>query len=256
MSHGKPMLTPRQEEAYLLQHKGLTTSEIAAHMGIRPRNARRYLRQIRYMIEVHGSGILPDPDNPPNRAAKGGNARRRLERDPEKGFAGLDAITDPSIERIRKAMVDEGIPEGAAAQFIERMEHEANRTKLIAKDRRTQDLKTLLSDRAFRVLESIDFEDIETATLRDKAMAASLMLEKRQLLMGEPTQILSVTERKQLDVLVGIVMQEAQRRGLEVDASGDHTQVIPSETDEFDRMHNLHWKAKKKIEAKQDGAPE
>jgi hypothetical protein len=43
------------------------------------------------------------------------------------------------------------------------------------------------------------------------------MIEKRQLLRGEPTQIISDAERKKLHELLPLAIAEAQRRGLTLD---------------------------------------
>ena len=52
------------------------------------------------------------------------------------------------------------------------------------------------------------------ANFRDLSMGVAQLIEKRQLLKGEPTQIVSVDERKTLNQLLPLLIQEAARRGV------------------------------------------
>ena len=47
-------------------------------------------------------------------------------------------------------------------------------------------------------------------------MGTAQLIEKRQLLKGEPTQIISVDERKTLNQLLPLLIVEAQRRNVEI----------------------------------------
>ncbi|KPK66949.1 hypothetical protein AMJ82_11540, partial [candidate division TA06 bacterium SM23_40] len=87
----------------------------------------------------------------------------------------------------------------------------------------------LVSDRARRILESISEADLEEANLRDKAVAASIMIEKRQLLSGEPTEIIDMQSREHVNVLVQALVVEAKRRGIDFDVTGDVPRAIDAE---------------------------
>ena len=78
----------------------------------------------------------------------------------------------------------------------------------------------LLGEKTFEILSSMDGETIKKAHLRDKAVAYGVLLDKQRLLQGEPTEIMSMQHRAKLDELVGIVMQEAKRRGIQVGPNG------------------------------------
>ena len=58
-------------------------------------------------------------------------------------------------------------------------------------------------------------ELIEKAGYRELATGVGIMIEKRQLLMGEPTQIMSLEERKSLKEIAPSLIAEIEKRGQE-----------------------------------------
>lgn len=78
----------------------------------------------------------------------------------------------------------------------------------------TKEILAKLDSITARVLDSIDDETIAKSGLRDRMIAAGVAIDKRQLLSGQPTQILSIDERKSLNALVPALLREAQRRGI------------------------------------------
>ena len=74
----------------------------------------------------------------------------------------------------------------------------------------------LLEDRAHRALEYMDDYNLAKANAKDLAIIVGILMEKRQLLRGEPTQILSIEERAGMSELIPRLLQEAERRGLQV----------------------------------------
>lgn len=74
----------------------------------------------------------------------------------------------------------------------------------------------LLEDRAHRALEYLDDYKLSEASAKDLAILVGILLEKRQLLRGEPTQIISFEERKSLGELIPLLIKEAKKRGLEI----------------------------------------
>src|SRR3990167_663950 len=93
---------------------------------------------------------------------------------------------------------------------------------------KTSDFINILEDRAFRALEHISEADLAKASAKDKAIVVGILLEKRQLLRGEPTMILSHEERMGINELVPRLMKEMQRRGIDVGGLvGDVIDITP-----------------------------
>lgn len=78
----------------------------------------------------------------------------------------------------------------------------------------TKDMLARLDDLAVRILGSVDDVTILRSSLKDRMIAAGVVIDKRQLLSGQPTQILSIDERKSLNALVPALLREARRRGI------------------------------------------
>lgn len=73
------------------------------------------------------------------------------------------------------------------------------------------------ADRVLALLFSkLDDHKLDTASPRDLISGVSVMTEKRNLLRGEPTQIITHEQRKELDKLTPLLLEEAVRRGLHI----------------------------------------
>ena len=83
-----------------------------------------------------------------------------------------------------------------------------------AKEIKNEDLVKLLNERAYLLLAAMDETTIAKAGLGDLARAAGIVIDKRQLLRGEPTQIMSHKDRTRLDELIMEVVKVAEKRGI------------------------------------------
>ena len=73
-----------------------------------------------------------------------------------------------------------------------------------------------------RILESVSGIDINRADLKSKTVGFKVLAEMRQLLKGEPTQIRSHVENKQLGDILEAVMLERKARGMPEMIEGDY----------------------------------
>ena len=142
----------------------------------------------------------------------------------------LDADSEPLLalkSAIEAAGKDCGLEPKVIERLLYRMRslHQPLRNELKAV--KTHEFVALLEDRAMRALEFIDDYSLAKGSAKDNAIVAGIMLEKRNLLRGEPTHILSTTERMQLDELVPIVMKEALRRGITLEANEAGVFTVP-----------------------------
>lgn len=71
-----------------------------------------------------------------------------------------------------------------------------------------------------------DTDLINNSALREIAVAVGVLVEKRQLLRGEPTQIMTLEERKSIKELTPALISEMKKRSLTVDVEYED---IPSE---------------------------
>jgi hypothetical protein len=79
--------------------------------------------------------------------------------------------------------------------------------------------ESLLSDIEKRLSLALHF--LDEATLRDASVKqlsdlVKVMFDRRQLLMGEPTQIVSNDDRRTINKLLPIILEQARMRGISV----------------------------------------
>ena len=152
-----------------------------------------------------------------------------------------DAIPDAEIAALEadsaplgtlKALCDElHISYADANKLIDRVRRNYPGLSRELKRVKTSDLLDLVEDRAHGALEAIDdtvYDQMRAEGKgKDLAIVAGILLEKRQLLRGEPTHILSVSERQGLNQLVPMIVKEAARRGMLVSQHGPMVDVTP-----------------------------
>ena len=140
---------------------------------------------------------------------------------PEKTAALIDAATTPEADlklgKIREALREAGLPPAASEALIRRLRTKFYGAFTAVKNLKTQEILDLLGQKIHLALTYMDDKVMGEASFRDLALGTTAMIEKRQLLRGEPTQIISDHERAKIHELVPKLLEEAQRRGLTVE---------------------------------------
>lgn len=154
---------------------------------------------------------------------KSGSGGMFVSERPGQEAAAVDAITD-RLHTIKDIAESCGLPESTTKQLLARLETRWQPLSAELQRVKTQDLVGLLEDRAWRALQYLDDYALAGASAKDLAITIGVLIEKRQLLRGEPTQIMTSSDRQSLNDLLPLVMREAQRRGYTIDvnpATGD-----------------------------------
>ena len=140
---------------------------------------------------------------------------------PEETAKALELMGDPlkDFEAIAEAS---GLPRKTVHILAQRLRRRwvpvSNKISVINQ----KELLLKIEDRMDKALEYMDDVAFASAPLRDLALTFGILHDKRQLLMGQPTQILSVQERKELNELLPEIVKEAERRGITIDSSPVH----------------------------------
>lgn len=71
-----------------------------------------------------------------------------------------------------------------------------------------------IEHRIMLVLRHVDPVSLSKANARELASVLNILVQNRQLLKGEPTQIVSAEDRRQIKDMIPALMAEAKRRGL------------------------------------------
>lgn len=180
--------------------------------------------------------------------APGGTMLPVLETKPEEIAEVVAIVADPLIDNFSRAVRETGISPTLAKKIKGKLDRELLPLKLAVKETKTSQLLELTADRARRILDSISQEDIDKAGLRDKAVAAAIFIEKRQLLSGEPTHLIGVQDRRELGDLMKAMLLEAQRRGIAIDVSPVDGSVRCMDEIPTPELPMLHKRERRKIE--------
>ena len=146
--------------------------------------------------------------------------------DDEQLVVALDLASEP-FATVRKATEEAGFDIKVIQRLMDRLKARYQPVLSEMTTVKTAELTKMLEDRAYRALSYLDDYALAGASGKDLAIIAGIMLEKRQLLRGEPTHILSTTERQNMSELVPLLVREATRRGLTVQNEMEMVDVTP-----------------------------
>ncbi len=180
--------------------------------------------------------------------APGGTMLPVVDTKPDDVAEVVDIATNPLIDNFSRAVRETGISPTLAKKIKGKLDRELLPVKLAVEEVKTSQLLNLTADRARRILEGITQEDIDKAGLRDKAVAAAIFIEKRQLLSGEPTHLIGVQDRRELGEIMKLMMLEAKRRGLTIDVSPVDGSVRCMDETPTPEVPMLHKRERRKIE--------
>lgn len=81
---------------------------------------------------------------------------------------------------------------------------------------RADKVAQLLGEKAQVALGYIDDYSMSTATVKELATVVDVLIKNKQLLEGQPTQIIDINDRRQLMELLPFIQQEAARRVIDI----------------------------------------
>jgi hypothetical protein len=86
---------------------------------------------------------------------------------------------------------------------------------------KTGEMVAAIEDKIAMALHYMDDFVMAGSSASQLAVITGILVDKRQLLLGEPTQILSVGERAKLGEIMPLLLAEAKRRGQEIELRPD-----------------------------------
>ena len=122
-----------------------------------------------------------------------------------------------------------GMPRDMVAALINRLAVTKAGHRRVPKKITTRELVGRIEERLDLVTHYLDELGMAQASPKDLAIIFGILVEKRQLLLGEPTQILSTTERTHINDLIPELVKEAKRRGMIIDLNPGSYKEIGAE---------------------------
>ena len=124
----------------------------------------------------------------------------------------------PEVEAFKEAARNLGLNQKVTNALLKRLEQPVNGNKKYSP-------KELLEQLDLKIALGLDYMDdlaFASASLKELSISMGILIEKRQLLQGQPTQIMSHQEVKELDELIPALYEECKRRGLTIEATPIH----------------------------------
>lgn len=126
--------------------------------------------------------------------------------------------TNPD-EVVAKLAKDAGFSHHVTQNFIKRLRIQGGAFKEAVQKLNRRELVEKLDEKISLGLHFMDDFALAGMDGKDLAIMIGILIEKKQLLEGRPTQILSFEERKHLGELLPAYVKEAARRGITIDAT-------------------------------------
>lgn len=202
---------------YDLRRDGNSWDEIGARMNLAPKTCLTYCDMA---VKKDGLPAFESPE-------AGGRVNMIEKRDPNGAATVIAAMAmaevaqdDPKFKALKDACKEAGLKPSVVAALIKRMQAgkyspvTAEVKRLVGKD-----LIDKLDEKISLVFEYVDEFAVSQAGLKDLSIAASVMIEKRQLLSGLPTHSIDFSSRQELRVVMPALMAEARRRGITLDGT-------------------------------------
>ena len=146
----------------------------------------------------------------------------------------LDLTSDPFATLISAAQ-DAGLDPAVMARMLDRVKSKYQPVLGEMRTVKTQGILAKIEDRLDRALDYLDDLALAGASAKDLAIIVGILAEKRQLLRGEPTHIMSSTERMSVNELVPALLREAEKRGLTVQNDDKMIDITPASTERATR---------------------
>ena len=197
-------LTLKQQAVYDMKVAGKTRKEIAHILGISEPVVSKTLGACYRKLGLRRKDRL-------NLTLRG-----QEHSNPEVVAAVLDAGTEP-LQKLKDAFKAAGLPVPASEALLKRIRHKYFGVTHAVKALKTNEIVGMIEEKLDIIRFYLDDKVMAEASARDLMLGAGVLIEKRNLLRGEPTQILSDKERKTIHELMPELLAEAKRRGLTVD---------------------------------------
>lgn len=135
------------------------------------------------------------------------------------GIAMADLAADPWL-KAKDLAAQLGLPQRMVEAMIRRARTRNVAVKMEMHNVQNKQLAQLFDDRLYRALQWADDDLMAQASLRDLGYFIDRMLSARQLIRGEPTSIVAFEDRRKLNELMPLLINEAKRRGFVLDGQG------------------------------------
>lgn len=206
-------LSEKYLDSYRLSHfedPPLSKDEIAQRAGCKRSTIKRHLATV--------DRKLADPDS--MRSTESG-ALHRSRSDPKTYAKAVKMMVGPGVRNIAAVARECGLSPEAATKIARELERELQPVQRAIEDVRVEDLAKQFGTLTRDAITAITQDKLDGANARDLGVLAGIGSQNFQLLRGQPTQRLEINDRREMNELVKMMLEEAKRRGIEIDVTPD-----------------------------------
>ena len=206
-------LAEKYLSSYRLAHfedPPLSKDEIAQRAGSKRSTIKRHLARVDLK--------LADPDS---MRSTGSGFIHRSQSDPETYAKALMKLAGPQ-RNIAETARECGLSIQAATKIAKELDRELQPLARAIEDVRVEDLTKQFGSLTRDAMLAITQAKLDGASARDLGVLAGIGSQNFQLLRGQPTQRLEISDRREMNELVKLMLEEASRRGIEIDVTPDH----------------------------------
>lgn len=196
-------LTQKQQAIWDLKQEGKSHKDMEAILGVSVNVIKKQIAVIHKK-----KGIVGNP------------ARGVEDKNPELAAVAFEVAAHPlgnmkeRIQEFNDHLQAAGVPDRVSVAVVKRLMVKYAGPVAEFRELRTSEISTMLSKKLDMAAFYLDDKVMSEASARDIMLGMGVLIEKRNLLRGEPTAIISDLERKKLNELLPALISEAQRRGI------------------------------------------
>ena len=212
----------------LVDPKGL--KNLAKQLGVVPSTVKLHLARVNRRLEDTGS-LEPSEATPPILE----------ESNPEKFADAVVALAAPGAKVARVAR-EVGIAPCTADKIGKKLDGELQSLGRELVDIRLEDITKRFGTLARDAVDAITPEKLLKANAQQLSIIAGVAIDKWQLLRGQPTSRMEIEDRRQMNELLGVIVKEASRRGIEIDVTPEGS--VSAGKSSFRNAHNKRLQEK------------
>ena len=209
----------------------MTLIELAEKRGLSRECVKKHLARARKRLDNPDS--VADIPN----GHEAGHPTMRVENTKPEQFAdAVIALSEPG-KTVAAAGRESGLSSTAVNRIVTRMEGDLAAVARPIQALKLKEITDEFGQLSIDAIRAITPEKLEEAKARDLAVVAGVAIDKWQLLRGQPTTRMEITDRRKMDEVAAILLKEAARRGITV-TTDPVTGEVSSDKSPYRNIHD------------------
>jgi transposase-like protein len=192
----------------------LPVEDVAERLGIKPATVKIHIARVRKKLE--------DPDS-----------MRAIDTDkfdpasthPDETAVAINRLSDPQ-RNVAKVARELGLSPKMAKNIAESLDRDLLPLKRVIEEVRVEDLTKRFGTLVRDAVDAITPKKLKDSDARDLAVVAGIATTNYQLLRGLPTSRMEISDRREMNEVMTLIMEEVSRRGFEIDVTPEGVTTV------------------------------